>query len=57
MPYKDPEKQKKSLRAYYLANKEKALESTRFLRRRNTQIVKEIKESTPCAEGSFIPTM
>lgn len=50
MPYKDPEKQKAAQKTWYLKNKELTANRTRLNKEKRKDIVRSIKESSPCAD-------
>lgn len=50
MPYKDPEKQKASQKAWYKNNKELYLERSRKSKEKRNQVIRDIKESSPCVD-------
>lgn len=50
MPYKDPEKQKAAQHEWYKKNKELTYERSKSSRQRNKQVIREIKESSPCSD-------
>jgi len=50
MPYKDPEKQKAAQAAWYQKNKELTRERTNSNREKKKDIVRQIKESSPCVD-------
>jgi hypothetical protein len=50
MPYKDPEKQKAAQKAWYERNKNLTLERSNKSRDNRKQIIRDIKESSPCVD-------
>jgi hypothetical protein len=48
MPYKDPEKQKAAQKAWYEKNKKITIERSNSSRIKRKEIVRNIKESSPC---------
>lgn len=56
MPYKDTKKQKEAQHAWYKKNKELTRERSKNSRERNKQVIREIKESSPCFDcKNFYP--
>jgi hypothetical protein len=54
MPYKDPEKQKAAQKAWYNSNKELTLSRTKAFREKSKQVVRDIKESSPCTDCKML---
>jgi hypothetical protein len=50
MPYKDPEKQKAAQKAWYDKNKNLTYERSKQTREKRKEIIREIKESSPCVD-------
>ena len=50
MPYKDPEKQKNAQKDWYDKNKTLTLQRSNSSRNKRRDIVREIKESSPCKD-------
>ena len=50
MPYKDPQKQKAAQNAWYKKNKELTYSRSLNSREKRKNIVREIKESSPCKD-------
>lgn len=50
MPYKDPKQQKAAQKAWYEKNKELTYERTKTTREKRKEIIKKIKESSPCLD-------
>jgi hypothetical protein len=50
MPYKDPEKQKAAQKAWYDKNKNLTLQRSNASRDRRRQVIRDIKESSPCLD-------
>ena len=56
MPTKDPALRAANNRRYYEKNKARVRERTALARERNAKFVRDLKESTPCADcGKFYP--
>ena len=56
MPYKDPEKQKAAQKAWYEKNKELTYSRSVKTKEKRKNIVREIKESSPCVDcKTFYP--
>jgi hypothetical protein len=50
MPYKDPKQQKAAQKAWYERNKDLTYERTKSSREKRKEIIRKIKESSPCAD-------
>jgi hypothetical protein len=50
MPYKDPKKQKAAQNAWYQKNKAITRERSKSSREKNKEIIRNIKESSPCSD-------
>ena len=50
MPYKDPKQQKAAQKAWYEKNKELTYERTKTTREKRKEIIRKIKESSPCLD-------